>query len=172
MIQNTFSYKDHQLKIKSFIKNILYRDNKRLCHIKKRIGYTSGVFDLFHIGHVNILEQAKKNCDFLIVAVTSDHLVNIRKNKFPVIPLKERIKILQAIKYVDKVVVQSDMDKFKAYKKYNFDIMFVGSDWKNTDSWKKIEDTFKKVNVVIKYFPYTKSTSSTKINKILNAYKF
>ena len=140
--------------------------------MKRVIGYTTGVYDLFHVGHLNILKKAKKHCDFLIVAVTTDKLVRERKNKDPIIPLKERMQILKSIKYVDEVVVQNTMNKISAFKKYNFNIMFVGDDWKNTDSWNEIENEFKKLNVKIKYFPYTKSTSSTKINKVLDTYKF
>ena len=141
---------------------------------KKIVGYTTGVYDLFHIGHLNLLRNAKGLCDTLIVGCSSDEVVKKMKNKTPVVPFHERVEILEAIPYTDAIVKQelSDYkDKFKAWEKYKFDIMFVGSDWQGTDKWNKLEKEFKKVGVKIIYFPYTKSTSSTKINKILDTYK-
>jgi glycerol-3-phosphate cytidylyltransferase len=141
--------------------------------MKKRsiIGYTSGVFDLFHIGHVNILRQSKSLCDKLIVGVSTDELVYKYKNKYPVIPERERLKIIKSIKFVNHAIYQDSMDKFINFKKLNFDIMFVGDDWYNNTKWNKLESKFNKLGVKIIYFPYTKSTSSTKINKILNTHK-
>jgi glycerol-3-phosphate cytidylyltransferase len=130
------------------------------------IGYTTGVFDLFHIGHLNLLKKAKSMCDKLIVGVSTDDLV-LYKNKSPVITFDERIEIVKAIKYVDEVVPQYNMNKLEAHKKYNFDVMFVGSDWQGTEKWNKIESDFKKNGVKVIYFPYTKGTSSTLINKTL-----
>lgn len=133
---------------------------------KKTIGYTTGVFDLFHVGHVKILSRAKSKCDELIVGVSTDELVRY-KNKKPVIPFKERAEILRSIKYVDKVVAQKNMNKMAAWKKFKFDIMFVGDDWKDSETWKKYEKEFNQIGVRIKYFPYTKNTSSTLINNTL-----
>lgn len=133
----------------------------------KIIGYTTGVFDLFHIGHLNILRNAKENCDYLIVGVTVDELVAY-KGKQSVIPFEERAQIVEAIKYVDKVVPQENMDKMAAWKEHKFDKMFVGSDWKGTDIWDKFEEDFAKIGVQIQYFPYTKSTSSTDLKRVLN----
>ncbi|UBM63641.1 adenylyltransferase/cytidyltransferase family protein [Candidatus Sulfidibacterium hydrothermale] len=130
------------------------------------IGYTSGVFDLFHIGHLNLLKNAKGLCDKLIVGVTSDELVAY-KNKKAVIPHQERMEIVRNIKYVDAVVPQYDMDKFKMWERLKFDVMFVGDDWFETDKWKKFDEQFKAVGVKIIYFPYTKGVSSTLINEIL-----
>ena len=130
------------------------------------IGYTTGVFDLFHIGHLNILKNSKLMCDKLIVGVTTDQLVSY-KNKKAVIPFDERIEIIRSIKYVDKAVPQEDMDKLSAHSRLKFDIMFVGSDWKGTKKWNKIESDFKKIGVRVVYFPYTKGTSSTLINETL-----
>ena len=130
------------------------------------IGYTSGVYDLFHIGHLNLLRNAKGMCDKLIVGVTTDKLVSY-KNKKAVIPHNERMEIVRAIRYVDAVIPQEDMDKFKMWEKLQFDIMFVGDDWFNTPKWEEIEAKFKKVGVRIVYFPYTKGTSSTLINETL-----
>lgn len=134
--------------------------------MKKIIGYTTGVYDLFHVGHLNLLRNAKNFCDKLIVGVTTDDLVKY-KNKKAVIPYEERFEIVRSIKYVDVVVPQENMDKFSHWEKYKFDIMFVGDDWQNTKKWKDIEKKFNKVGVKIVYFPYTKGTSSTLINSIL-----
>ena len=103
---------------------------------KRIIGFTSGVFDLFHIGHVNILRNAKSMCDHLIVGVSTDELVNY-KGKKPIIPYDQRVEVVRSCKYVDTVVSQEDMDKFKMWNKLKFDIMFVGDDWHGTDKWKK-----------------------------------
>ena len=132
------------------------------------IGYTSGVFDLFHIGHLNILNNAKKMCDQLIVAVTTDELMIDYKNKKAVIPFEERAEILSNIKSVDLVVPQDNMNKLEAWKKYKFNIMFVGDDWKGTSKWNLIESELKEHDVELVYFPYTKGTSSTLINETLN----
>ncbi|MGI5919157.1 MAG: adenylyltransferase/cytidyltransferase family protein [Christensenellales bacterium] len=134
---------------------------------KYKIGYTTGVFDLFHIGHLNILRRAKERCEFLIVGVTVDELVAY-KHKKAVIPFEERIEIVRAIKYVDMAVPQENMDKLQALEKYKFDVMFVGSDWKNTDKWNEIERQMNERGVDVIYFPYTKGTSSTLINEVLN----
>ena len=134
---------------------------------KKIIGYTTGVFDMFHIGHLNILKQAKKNCDYLIVGVSSDELVKSYKNKEPIIPFDDRIKIIEAIKYVDKVVPQTNRDKIEAQKKYKFDIMFVGDDWKGSELFDEIESSFKKDGIKIQYFEYTKNISSSKLKLVL-----
>ena len=133
---------------------------------EKIIGYTTGVFDLFHVGHVRLLNNAKSYCDELIVGVTSDELVSY-KNKKAVIPLDERLEIVKNIKSVDRVIVQEDMEKFKMWEKLKFDLIFVGDDWKGTEKWNNYEKEFNKVGVKIIYFPYTKGTSSTLINKTL-----
>lgn len=125
------------------------------------VGYTTGVFDLFHIGHLNILRRAKEQCDYLIVGVSTDELVMKDKNKKPVIPFSERFEIVSAIKYVDKVVVQPDKNKLAAWERYHFDKMFVGSDWKGTPQWKKFEEEFAPLGVEIVYLPHTDGISST-----------
>lgn len=130
------------------------------------IGYTTGVFDLFHIGHLNLLKNARGLCDKLIVGVTTDELVSY-KNKKSVIPFEERIEIVSNIKYVDAVVPQENMDKIEAWEKLKFDIMFVGDDWYKSSKWKMFDAKFKEKNVEIVYFPYTKGTSSTLINQVL-----
>ena len=131
-----------------------------------KIGYTTGVYDLFHIGHLNLLRRAKAQCDYLIVGVSTDDLVEY-KGKRSVIPFEERKEIVGAIKYVDEVVTQENMDKLGAWKKYHFNVMFVGDDWKGTDKWNKIEKELQEVGAEVVYFPYTKGTSSTLINETL-----
>ncbi|MFL2940523.1 MAG: glycerol-3-phosphate cytidylyltransferase [Marine Group III euryarchaeote CG-Epi4] len=131
------------------------------------IGYTTGVFDLFHIGHLNILRRAREKCDKLIVGVTTDELLKVYKNKSPIIPFEERISIVKSIRYVDEVVPQENMDKLSHWDNLKFNVVFVGDDWQNTDKWNKIESDFNKIGVKVIYFPYTKGTSSTLINDIL-----
>lgn len=104
---------------------------------KYRIGYTTGVFDMFHIGHLNILKKAKEQCDYLIVGVSTDELVKSYKNKTPIINQQERFEIVNAIRYVDKTVYQTTLDKMQAWKELKFDVMFHGSDWQNSEMYKK-----------------------------------
>ncbi len=130
------------------------------------IGYTCGVWDLFHIGHLNLLKNAKGLCDKLIVGVSVDKLVEY-KNKRAVIPFEERIEIVRSIKYVDAAIAQEDLDKYKMWEKLHFDVLFVGDDWYSTPSWKEMEEKFNNVGVRVIYFPYTKGTSSTLINQTL-----
>ena len=134
-----------------------------------KIGYTTGVFDMFHVGHLNILRKAKAECDILIVGVSTDELVMSYKHKVPIIPFEQRKEIVAAIKYVDKVVTQSSRDKIKAYDDLHFDIMFVGNDWKGTPFFDKIEEELRKRNVEISYFPYTEGVSSTILREKLNS---
>ena len=132
-----------------------------------KIGYTTGVYDLFHIGHLNLLRKAKAQCDYLIVGVSTDELVSY-KHKQAVIPFEERKEIVGSIKYVDEVVTQENMNKMEAWEKYHFNVMFVGDDWKGTDKWNKIEADLNAVGAEVVYFPYTKGTSSTLINETLH----
>ena len=134
----------------------------------KKIGYTTGVFDLFHIGHLNILKRARLECDHLIVGITTDELSKSAKNKKPFIPFQERMDLVEAVKYVDKVVPQTSYDKMEAWNNLKFDRMFVGDDWKGSDQWNIIEDEFAQVGVEIIYFPYTTHTSSTILRDILS----
>ena len=131
------------------------------------IGYTTGVFDMFHIGHLNILKHAKEKCDFLIVGVSTDELVQKDKNKTPIISFKNRCEIVEAIKYVDKVVPQVNKNKMEACQKYKFNKMFVGSDWKGTPQWKEFETQFAPLNVEIVYLNHTDGISSTILRKKL-----
>lgn len=134
------------------------------------VGYTTGVFDMFHIGHLNILKKAKACCDYLIVGISTDELVEHDKNKRPIIPFKDRCEIVEAIRYVDEVVPQVDKDKLGAYLRMEkrFHKMFVGGDWKGTPQWEKYEQQFKPYGVEIVYFPHTDGISSTILRDKLN----
>lgn len=135
------------------------------------IGYTTGVYDLFHVGHLNILERARKECDHLIVGVTTDSLSYERKQKKPIVPFEERIQIVSAIRWVDEVVPQAGMDKFEAWRQHKFNRMFVGDDWRGTPTWVALEKKFAEFDVDIVYFPYTTHTSSTRLATALEAFK-
>lgn len=128
---------------------------------KQIIGYTTGVFDMFHVGHLNILRRAKELCDYLVVGVSTDELCLSYKKKKPIVPYEERKAIIEAIKYVDKVVPQVNRDKFHAWEEIGFDVMFVGDDWKGSSLFSELEKRFAEVGVKIEYFPYTNGTSST-----------
>lgn len=128
---------------------------------KYKIGYTTGVYDMFHIGHLNILRRAKEQCEFLVVGVTTDALCFTRKNKMPIINEKERMAIVEAIRYVDKVVPQTDMDKIRPVKELGADAVFVGSDWKGTEAWNKYEKEFAEVGCTVVYLDHTDGISYT-----------
>ena len=134
----------------------------------KTIGYTAGAFDVFHIGHLNLLKRSKENCDYLIVGVTTDELIMEAKKGKSVIPFSERFDIVSSIRYVDEVVVQDDLDKVLAWQKYHYDILFSGDDWKGNPRWTGYENELRKVGVKVVYFPYTKETSSTKIRQVID----
>lgn len=131
------------------------------------IGYTTGVFDLFHIGHLNIIKQAKEHCDYLIVGVTTDELTEQLKHHPPTIPYIERAEIIKSLVYVDQVVAEHDVDKVLAWHDYHYNVIFKGSDWKGTPLWNSYEKQFKALGVEVYYFPYTEGTSSTLINDYL-----
>lgn len=132
------------------------------------IGYTTGVYDMFHIGHLNILRRAKERCDRLIVGVSVDELVMRDKAKTPIIPFEERCEIVRSIRYVDEVVPQFDKNKFAAWEKYRFHRMFVGSDWQGTPTWLEFEKQFEPVGVEIVYLSHTDGISSTILRDKLN----
>ena len=136
---------------------------------KYKIGYTTGVYDMFHIGHLNILKRAKEQCDYLIVGVTTDALCYARKQKYPIIPESERMAIVAEMKCVDQVVPQEDMDKLAAVKRYHADAVFVGSDWKGTDAWNRYEKEFAEVGCKVVYLDHTDGISSTILRDRLNS---
>ena len=131
------------------------------------IGYTTGVFDLFHVGHVTLLQRARGLCDRLIVGVSTDELVSYKFKK-AVIPFEDRLKVVASCRFVDAAIAQEDMNKLDAHSKINFDIMFVGDDWYKTPKWNVIESDLEERGVRVVYLPYTKSVSSTMINNKLS----
>ena len=134
---------------------------------KYKIGYTTGVYDMFHIGHLNILKRAKEQCDYLIVGVSTDKLVESYKHKTPIIPFEERMAIVEAIKYVDQVVAQESMDKFAAWEKLHFSAIFHGDDWKGSSMYDEIEKKLAYVGVDMVFLPHTDGTSSTLLSEKL-----
>ena len=134
---------------------------------KYKIGYTTGVFDMFHIGHLNILRRAKEQCEYLIVGVSTDEVVQTYKHKTPIIPFEQRVAIVEAVKYVDKVVPQTTMDKLQAWQNVKFNVMFHGSDWQNSELYDKYQKEFAKLGVDVVFLPHTDGISSTDIAKKL-----
>lgn len=132
---------------------------------KYKLGYTTGVFDMFHIGHLNILRRAKEQCEKLVVGVTTDELCFLRKHKYPIINENDRMAIVEAIRYVDSVVPQSDMEKIRPVKALGADVVFVGSDWKGTDAWNRYEKEFAEVGCAIVYLSHTDGISSSILRK-------
>ncbi|MBQ6478108.1 MAG: adenylyltransferase/cytidyltransferase family protein [Erysipelotrichaceae bacterium] len=135
---------------------------------KYKVGYTTGVFDMFHIGHLNILKRAKERCDHLIVGVSTDEVVKEYKHKTPIIPFEERIAIVSELRCVDEVVPQTSMNKMEAWEKLHFDALFHGSDWKNSDMYNRITEEFSKVGVDVVFLPHTEGISSTMLADILH----
>ena len=132
-----------------------------------RIGYAAGAFDLFHIGHLNLLKHARSACDFLIAGVVSDDMLTSNKGITPVISEAERLEIVSQIKYVDRAVLESVPDKLDVWRDLRFDIFFKGDDWRGTEKGRRLEERFAAVGVEVVYFPYTATTSSTKLRAAL-----
>ena len=132
------------------------------------IGYTTGVFDMFHIGHLNILRRAKERCDYLIVGVSTDEVVEGYKHHKPIIPYEQRAAIVEAIKYVDEVVPQTTMDKMVFLKNRHFDVMFHGDEWKGTELYNKYEKDFAQLGARIEYLSHTEGVSSSQLRKRIN----
>jgi glycerol-3-phosphate cytidylyltransferase len=135
--------------------------------VTRRVGYAAGAFDLFHIGHLNILKHAKSQCDYLIAGVVSDEMLELTKGVTPVIPLAERLEIVQSIDYVDEAVAETVPDKLDTWRELRFDVFFKGDDWRGTEKGKRLEREFAAVGVEVVYFPYTMTTSSTQLRKAL-----
>ena len=135
---------------------------------KYKIGYTTGVFDMFHIGHLNILKRSKEQCDYLIVGVSTDEVVKSYKNKTPIIPFEERIAIVRELKCVDLAVPQTSMNKMEAWEKYHFDALFHGSDWKGSSMYNKLIEEFSAVGVDVVFLPHTENVSSTLLSEVLH----
>ena len=132
------------------------------------VGYASGVFDMFHVGHLNILRQAKQHCDHLIAGVVSDEMCLLTKGKLPVVPLAERMEIVSHISFVDEVVAETVPDKVETWKSVRFDVLFKGDDWRGTAKGIKLERDFAVLGVEVVYFPYTIHTSSTLLRRALD----
>ena len=133
-----------------------------------KTGYTAGVFDLFHVGHVNILRNARSLCDSLVVGVTTDELVSY-KGSHPLIPFLDRIELVRACRYVDAAVPQTSIDKFAAWERLKFDVLFVGDDWFGDDTWRTYEEKLAEVGVSVVYLPYTEGVSSTTLKRLLTS---
>lgn len=143
--------------------NVQSKNNIKLQNMT--IGYTTGVFDMFHIGHLNILRRAKEKCDYLIVGVSTDECVESYKHKTPIIPYEQRAAIVEAIKYVDEVVPQTSMDKLEFLKQRHFDVMFHGDEWKGTELYNRYEEEFAKYNARIEYLTHTEGVSSSMLRE-------
>lgn len=130
-----------------------------------RVGYTTGVFDMFHIGHLNILKAASERCGRLIVGVSTDELAEAYKGKKPIIPFAERIEIVSSIKYVNEAVPQLSLDKREAWEKLHYDVLFHGSDWKGSSMYDNVIDELKEVGVKVEFLPHTEGISSTMLLK-------
>ena len=134
-----------------------------------RIGYAAGAFDLFHVGHLNILRHAKSQCDHLIAGVVSDEMLQLTKGITPVIPLAERLEIVRHISYVDDALAETVPDKLDVWREVRFDVFFKGDDWRGTPKGERLEREFAAVGVEVVYFPYTMHTSSTALRRALDA---
>lgn len=132
---------------------------------KYKIGYTDGVYDLFHVGHLNMIETAKQNCEYLIVGVHADAVVEEYKHRRPIINETDRRRIIESIKGVDRAVINQFRDKLRLWELYHFDVIFIGDDWKGTDRWNRFEQILAEVNVDVVYVPYTKGISTTEIRE-------
>jgi len=137
--------------------------------MSKRVGYAGGAFDLFHVGHLNILRHARSQCDYLIAGVVSDELLELTKGQRPVVPLAERIEIVRHISFVDEAVAETRPDKLDTWRAVKFDVYFKGDDWRGTERGLRLEREFAAVGVELVYFPYTMSTSSTSLRRALDA---
>jgi len=133
----------------------------------QRIGYAAGAFDLFHIGHLNLLRLAKSQCDYLIAGVVSDELCQLRKGRRPIVPLAERLEIVRQVSYVDQAVAETVPDKIAAWENLKFNVFFKGDDWRGTPHGVRLEQAFGSVGVEVVYFPYTVHTSSSALRLAL-----
>lgn len=145
----------------------LDRPDFQLRTSKLRVGYAAGAFDLFHVGHLNILRQARSRCDYLIAGVVSDEMLVLTKGAAPIVPLAERLEIVRHIGFVDEAVAETEPDKLDTWRAIGFDLFFKGDDWRGTARGTKLERAFAEVGVEVVYFPYTVHTSSTALKRAL-----
>lgn len=136
--------------------------------VSHRVGYAPGVYDLFHVGHLNLLRHARGHCDHLIAGVVSDEMAELAKGRRPVVPLVERLEIVRSVRYVDEAFVETVPDKLRTWRQVGFDVLFKGDDWRGTDKGLRLERDFASVGVDVVYFPYTVHTSSTQLRKALD----
>jgi glycerol-3-phosphate cytidylyltransferase len=134
-----------------------------------KVGYASGAFDLFHVGHLNILKHARSHCDYLIAGVASDEMLQESKGMTPVVPLAERLEIVRNIRFVDEAVMETEVDKLLTWGRFQFNAFFKGDDWRGTEKGNYWEKRFATVGVDVVYFPYTVHTSSTQLRRALTA---
>ncbi len=134
----------------------------------RRVGYAPGVYDMFHIGHLNILRNSRLACDYLIAGVASDDLSRRVKGKSPVIPLAERLEIVRSIRYVDDAVEDNSRNKIEMWHQLRFDVIIKGDDWRGTEKGRRLEEEFADLDVEVFYLPYTVQTSSTMLRQALN----
>ena len=132
---------------------------------KYKIGYTDGVYDLFHIGHLNMIQTAQGHCEYLIVGVHGDDVVEGYKNHKPIINENDRKRIIESVKGVDRAEINRFRDKLKLWELYHFDVIFIGDDWKGTERWNNFEKVLAEINVDVVYVPYTQGISTTDIKK-------
>jgi glycerol-3-phosphate cytidylyltransferase len=132
-----------------------------------RIGYAPGAFDLFHIGHLNLLRRAKERCDFLIAGVVADEVLIQDKKVTPVIPLAERLEIVRNVKFVDMALAAITHDKTEIWRELRFNVLFKGNDWQETEKGKRLVRDFAALGVDVVYFPYTQATSSSALRRTL-----
>jgi glycerol-3-phosphate cytidylyltransferase len=125
------------------------------------VGYVPGAWDMFHIGHLNLIKRARAQCDYLVVGVVTDEVLELAKNKRPVVPLAERLEVVRSMDLVDQAVTDLSSDKLVMWELLHFDLLFKGDDWKGTPSGDRLEATMNSVGVEVVYFPYTTRTSST-----------
>ena len=135
---------------------------------KYKVGYTTGVFDMFHIGHLNLLKHAKEQCDYLIVGVSTDEVVQSYKHKTPIIPFPERIEIVSSLRCVDKAVPQTSMNKMDAWNQLHFNVLFHGSDWKGSEMYNNMIKEFSAIGVDVVFLPHTEGVSSTMLSEVLH----
>lgn len=133
---------------------------------KYKIGYTQGVYDMFHIGHLNIIKHAKEQCEKLIVGVNADALVESYKHKTPVINENDRMEIVRNIKGVDDVILADTLDKKTMHERLGFDVIFIGSDWKGNDRWTETEHMLKALGVDVVFLPHTDGVTSTMLREV------
>ncbi|MCU1510030.1 MAG: cytidyltransferase [Glaciihabitans sp.] len=135
---------------------------------QRKIGYARGAFDLFHVGHVNLLRRARAACDYLVVGVVPDETLTARKGMRPVVPLGERVDIVRSMRFVDEVVVDASDDVMETWRQVGFTHFFKGDDWRGTEKGQALEATLSQVGVEVVYFPYTTTTSSTGLRRALD----